>query len=345
MKFKNYLLFLVIAALAVIVVACGGTSAENNNTETNQVGDANTNETNNNEQEENNNGSNNDSADLEGSVVIDGSGTVFPLMSRLAEEYMLTEQENVSVEVSRAGTSAGFEKFLVENGTDFNDASREIKDEEAATADELGIEVKELKVALDGLTFVVHPDNDWATELTEEELISIFHADGGVTKWSDINPDFPDEEIQPYGPNENHGTYEFFWENILEKADLVGTTNLQQEYSTLVNLISEDINGIAFFGFGYYVNNQDKLQAVNVDFGDGPVEPSLDTIAEDGDYAPFTRPVFTYLNVNHAKEKPQVLDYAIYAMNHINQFAGETGFAPIPDVEVQEYVEFLEGLQ
>jgi len=341
LKFKNYLLFLFITALAFIAVACGGTSAENNNTETNQVGDANTNETNNDEQAANNNGT----ADLEGSVVIDGSGTVFPLMSRLAEEYMLTEQEGVSVEVSRAGTSAGFEKFLVENGTDFNDASREIKEEEAATADELGIEVKELKVALDGLTFVVHPDNDWATELTEEELISIFHADGGVTKWSDINPDFPDEEIQPYGPNENHGTYEFFWENILEKADLIGTTNLQQEYSTLVNLISEDINGIAFFGFGYYVNNQDKLQAVNVDFGDGPVEPSLDTIAEDGDYAPFTRPVFTYLNVDHAKEKPQVLNYAIYAMNHINQFAGETGFAPIPDAEVQEYVEFLEGLQ
>lgn len=340
MKFKNYLLFLVIATLTVITVACG-TQAKNNDTERNQVENANTNEANNDEQEGNNNGA----ADLEGSVVIDGSGTVFPLMSRLAEEYMLTEQEGVSVEVSRAGTSAGFEKFLVENGTDFNDASREIKDEEAATADDLGIEVKELKVALDGLTFVIHPDNDWATDLTEEELISIFQADSGVTKWSDINPEFPDEEIQPYGPNENHGTYEFFWENILEKADLVGTTNLQQEYSTLVNLISEDINGIAFFGFGYYVNNQDKLQAVNVDFGDGPVEPTLDTIAEDGDYAPFTRPVFTYLNVDHAKEKPQVLDYAIYAMNNVNKFAGETGFAPIPDAEVQEYIEFLEGLQ
>lgn len=331
-----------IAALAVVTVACG-TSAENNEKETNnnQVEDANTEDTNNGEQAENDS----ESADLEGEVVIDGSGTVFPLMSRLAEEYMLTEQEGVSVTVSRAGTSAGFEKFLVENGTDFNDASREIKDEEAATAEDLGIEVKELKVALDGLTFVVHPDNDWATELTEEELISIFHADGGVTKWSDINPDFPDEEIQPYGPNENHGTYEFFWENILDKADLVETTNLQQEYSTLVNLISEDVNGIAFFGFGYYVNNQDKLQAVSVDFGEGPVEPSLDTIAEDGDYAPFTRPVFTYLNVDHAKEKPQVLDYAIYAMNNINKFAGETGFAPIPDAEVQEYVDFLEGLQ
>ncbi len=336
MRFKKYFLSFVLVMLALIVAACGSEGNENNASKGNNASQ-------NNEQNQEN--TDDATSDLEGSVVIDGSGTVYPLMAKLAEEYMINEQENVSVEVSRSGTSAGFEKFLVENGTDFNDASRQIKEEEQATADELGIEVKEFKVALDGLTFVIHPDNDWATELTEEQLISIFHADGGITKWSDLDPSFPDEEIQTYGPNANHGTYEFFWENILEKADLVDTINLQQEYSTLVNLISEDINGIAFFGFGYYVNNQDKLQAVHVDFGNGPVEPSLDTIAEDGDYAPFTRPVFTYLNVNHAKEKPQVLDYAIYAMNHVNEFAGETGFAPLPDEEIQAYVEFLEGLK
>lgn len=336
MRFKKYFLSFILVMLALIVAACGSEGNENNASKGNNASQ-------NNEQNQEN--TDDATSDLEGSVVIDGSGTVYPLMAKLAEEYMINEQENVSVEVSRSGTSAGFEKFLVENGTDFNDASRQIKEEEQATADELGIEVKEFKVALDGLTFVIHPDNDWATELTEEQLISIFHADGGITKWSDLDPSFPDEEIQTYGPNANHGTYEFFWENILEKADLVDTINLQQEYSTLVNLISEDINGIAFFGFGYYVNNQDKLQAVHVDFGNGPVEPSLDTIAEDGDYAPFTRPVFTYLNVNHAKEKPQVLDYAIYAMNHVNEFAGETGFAPLPDEEIQAYVEFLEGLK
>ena len=293
----------------------------------------------------NENKDNNKAADLEGSVVIDGSGTVYPLMARIAEEYMLNEQEDVSVEVSRAGTSAGFKKFLVENGTDFNDASRKIKDEEQAEADELGIEVKELKVALDGLTFVINKDNDWAKEMTPEQLVSIFKADGGVEKWSDINPDWPAEKIKPMGPNENHGTYEFFYESILGKQDLVSSVNLQQDYSTLVNLVSGDKNGIAFFGFGYYVNNQDKLQAVNVDFGKGAVEPSLETIAEDGDYAQFTRPVFTYLNVNQAKAKPQVLDYAIYAMNNFNTFAGETGFAPIPEAEVKENVEFLNGLK
>lgn len=328
MNLRSSLKFILVGILVFILAACGSDS--------------------NNEESTNSDAENNESAEetsLEGSVVIDGSGTVYPLMSKLAEEYMINEQPDVSVEVSRAGTSAGFEKFLVEDGTDFNDASRPIKDEEAQKAEELGIEVKELKVALDGLTFVINKENDWATEMTAEELKQVFLADAGVTKWSDINPDWPDEEINKYGPNENHGTYEFFFETVLEEQDIDPDTNLQQEYSTLVNLISDDVNGIAFFGFGYYVNNQDQLQAVKVDFGNGPVEPSLDTIAEDGEYADFTRPVFTYLNVNNAKEKPQVLDFAEYVLNTMNEFAGETGFAPIPEEEIAENLEFLSGLK
>ncbi|GGM31487.1 hypothetical protein GCM10011351_17050 [Paraliobacillus quinghaiensis] len=332
--------FALLVILSISLLAACGT--EESNGEETGTEDMNIEDNASTEEDKNNDDT---STELEGNVVVDGSGTVYPLMARIAEEYMLTEQEGVSVEVGRSGTSAGFQKFLVEDGTDFNDASRHIKDEEKAKAEELGIEVKELKVALDGLTFVMHPENDWATEMTEEEIINIFLADKGVTNWSDINPDWPNEKINTYGPNENHGTYEFFYESILEEQDLVSDANLQQEYSTLVTLVSEDVNSIGFFGFGYYVNNQDKLQAVNVDFGDGPVEPSLDTIAEDGDYANFTRPVFTYLNVNNAKQEAQVLDYAIYLMNNVNTFAGETGFAPIPDQEAQESIDFLEGLK
>lgn len=335
MKFKKVLLFLALAALTVIMAACGADANESSTENKDAEGTEGT-------ETKDDNGD--DSAKLEGSVMIDGSGTVYPLMARIAEQYMIDEQEDVSVEVSRAGTGAGFKKFLVKDGTDFNNASRQIKDEEATEAETVGFEVKELKVALDGLTFVVNKENDWATELTSEQLINIFKADGGITKWSDLNPEWPDEEIKPMGPNENHGTYEFFYENILEKQDLTDSVNLQQDYSTLVSLVSEDKNGIAFFGFGYYVNNVDKLQAVNVDFGNGPVEPALNTIAEDGDYADFTRPVFTYVNVDHAKEKPQVLDYAIYTLNNINKFAGETGFAPIPEGEINENIDYLEGL-
>jgi phosphate transport system substrate-binding protein len=317
--FKSTGVLFLFTALLVFAVACGGGDTADN-------------------------GANGEAA-LEGSVVIDGSGTVYPFMALMAENYMINEQENVSVEVSRSGTSAGFKKFLVEDGTDFNDASRKIKDKEVAAAEEIGIDVKELKVALDGLTIVINPENDWATELTEQEVIDIFLASGGKKNWSDVRAGFPNEPIQAYGPNENHGTYEFFWEVILDEQDLVEGVNLQQEYSTLVDLVSKDKNAIGFFGFGYYVSNTDKLTAVRVDFGNGPVEPSLDTIAEDGDYAPFTRPVFTYLNANMAKQKPQVLDYAIYTMQNAARVAAETGFAPLPEAELQKAVEELEALK
>lgn len=321
-SFKRFLLLTIVASLAVFAAACGNSNNGSSDGTSAEGGE-----------------------ELEGSVVIDGSGTVFPFMSVMAEKYMTEAQEGVSVEVSRAGTSAGFKKFLVEDGTDFNNASRQIKDEETAQAEELGMEVKEMKVALDGLTIVINKENEWAQELTEQEIIDIFLAEGNKKKWSDVRSDFPDEEIKTYGPNENHGTYEFFWENILEEKDLAEGTNLQQEYSTLVDLVSKDKNAIGFFGYGYYESNKDKLTAVKVDFGNGPVEPSLDTIAEDGDYANFTRPVFTYLNVGMAKEKPQVLDYAIYTMQNAQQVASDTGFAPLTDEEIQKSVEELEGLK
>ncbi|SER56703.1 phosphate ABC transporter substrate-binding protein, PhoT family (TC 3.A.1.7.1) [Gracilibacillus ureilyticus] len=339
------LMLVLIAILTVGLLAACGSEEETNSEDANASEGENTTEDSGEEEAADTNEEENTEAseELEGSVVIDGSGTVYPLMAKLAEEYMVNEQPNVSVEVGRAGTSAGFEKFLVEDGTDFNDASRLIKDEEKAKAEELGIEVKEMKVALDGLTIVINPENDWATELTAEQVTDIFL--GNVTKWSDINPDWPGEEIQTYGPNENHGTYEFFYESILEEQDLVGTIDLQQEYSTLVTLVAEDKNAIGFFGFGYYDNNKDKVSAVGIDFGEGAVVPSLDTIGEEGPYADYTRPVFTYLNVNNAKEKPQVYDYAVYVAESVNDYAGETGFAPLPDEELQAQLEEIKAIK
>ncbi|WP_429699422.1 PstS family phosphate ABC transporter substrate-binding protein [Alteribacter keqinensis] len=336
MTVKKFGLSVLAAGFMVVAAACGGGEEEGN------TGDA----------AADSNGSSDETTeeaneDLSGSVAIDGSGTVYPLMARIAEEFMVNEQQGVSVEVSRAGTSAGMQRFV--NGeTDLSNASREIRDTEIEELEANGIESQEFKVALDGLTIVTHPENDWATDLTEEEVKEMFvtgnFADDDVVMWSDIRDEWPDEEINFYGPNENHGTNEFFVQEIIEEQDLVDTINLQQEYSTLVNLISEDENGIGFFGFGYYANNTDKLNAVSIDFGDGPVEPSLDTIAEDGDYAPFTRPVFTNLSINSTQEKPEVKAFAEYIMQVANDFAGETGFAPLPDEELQEQLEQIQAI-
>ncbi len=289
-----------------------------------------------------------------GAVIVDGSGTVYPLMAHLAEEYMTTQESGVSVQVGRAGSSAGFKKFIP-GETDFSNASRKIKDSEVELLKEQGLElgtdVLEFKLALDGLTMVISKDNTWATEMTAEEIISMYvsgtyKADDAVL-WSDIRAGWPTEEIKFYGPNENHGTYEFFYEKILDEQPMVATASLQQEYSTLVDLVSNDKNAIAFFGFGYYVSNQDILQAVSVDFGEGPVTPTLETIGEDLPYAAFTRPVFTYLNAHYAKEKPQVLDYAKFMVSPegATNLAGINGFAPLPADVYAGYAAQLDAIQ
>jgi len=288
-------------------------------------------------------------AELEGDVIIDGSGTVYPLMANIAEEYMVNKEENVSVQVGRAGSSAGFKKFIP-GETDFSDASRQIKDAEVEQLQEVGMsmgtDVLEIVLAYDGLTMVINKDNTWATTMTREEIVNMYLELGGITTWADIRPEWPAEEINFYGPNENHGTYEFFYEKILDEQDMVASASLQQEYSTLVDLVANDVNAIAYFGFGYYVSNTDKLQAVHIDFGNGPIEPTLETIGTDLNYAGFTRPVFTYLNVKYALEKPQVLDFAKYIVSFdgAKRLAGDNGFAPLPDEMYETYQQELDAL-
>ena len=293
-------------------------------------------------------------SELEGAVIVDGSGTVYPLMAHIAEEYMTNEAAGVSVQVGRAGSSAGFKKFIP-GEIDFSDASRKIKDEEISQLEENGLvfdeDIMEIKLAYDGLTMVINKNNDWAVEMTEEEIVDMYlsgtyNSDDAVL-WSDIRPEWPAEEVNFYGPNENHGTFEFFYEVILDEQDIVKTANLQQEYSTLVDLVANDEYAIAFFGYGYYASDTDKLQAVNIDFGNGPVEPALETIGEDLPYAGFTRLVYTYLNLDYAKEKPQVLDYAMYVVSPegAEKLAGENGFAPLPSDMYAEYYSQLEDMR
>ena len=331
--FKKFAAAVLIAGVSLLAVACGGGNQAPKEQPKQQTEEK--------------------APKLDGRVIIDGSGTVFPLMAHMAEEYMTTKQPNVSVQVARAGTSAGFKKFVV-GELDFVNASRPVKKEEAeqllARGLKVGEDVLEFKIALDGLTMVINKNNDWATEMTKQEIIDMyisgtFKADDRVL-WSDIRPEWPAEEIRFYGPNENHGTYEFFWEVILGKKDMVKTANLQQEYSTLVDLVANDRNAIAFFGFGYYVTNQDKIRAIKIDFGNGSVEPTIATIGEDLPYAGFTRPVFTYLDAQQAKAKPQVLNFAKFIVSEgAARLAGANGFAPLPQAQYDAYLEQLKNLK
>ena len=113
---------------------------------------------------------------VSGSVAVDGSSTVYP-MSNTAAELILEDFPDIQVSVGFSGTGGGFEKFCG-GETDISDASRPIKDEEAAVCDEAGVDFTELLVATDALTVVVNPD--LAVDcLTTDQVISLFGPGSG----------------------------------------------------------------------------------------------------------------------------------------------------------------------
>lgn len=275
---------------------------------------------------------------LSGNVIGDGSSTVAPILEALVEEYSGT-QSDVRVSVGVSGTGGGFEKFV--NGeTDFSNASRPIKDEEAAGLKEAGIDYTELEIAYDGLSVVIHPENTWAKELTIDQLKQLWIEDGSTKKWSDIDPSWPEEEVVFYSPGADSGTYDYFDEVILDGEDLVSSATLSEDDNVLVQGVVADKNAIGFFGYSYYLANEDKLQVVAVD----GVEPNNETI-ESGEYTPLSRPLFVYVKNSAVVENPAVKDFMKFTLENAGAMAELTGYVKLPQEKYDEGLATLEAIK
>jgi phosphate transport system substrate-binding protein len=271
--------------------------------------------------------------DLAGTITIDGSSTVYPVTEAVAEEFQLAN-DGVQVSVAFSGTGGGFKLFCI-GDTDINDASRPIKAEdegEGLACDTNSIEWVELQVAIDGLTVVVNPENDFATCLTVEELAKIYGPDSPQDlKWSDVRADFPAETVNRYMPGADSGTFDYFTEEINGETDAATQFATQSEDdNVLVTGVAGDVNAIAFFGYAYYVENTDKLKAVEVDGGDGCVAPTDETINTNS-YSPLSRPIFIYPDVNKATERPELRAFVDFYLENTQTLSAEVGYVALPD--------------
>ena len=272
-------------------------------------------------------------ADLSGTITIDGSSTVYPITEAVAEEFQLANS-GVQVSVAFSGTGGGFKLFCI-GDTDINDASRPIKAEdegEGLACDANGVEWVELQVAIDGLTVVVNPENDFATCLTVEELARIYGPDSPQDlKWSDVRADFPAETVNRYMPGADSGTFDYFTEEINGETDAATQFATQSEDdNVLVTGVAGDVNAIAFFGYAYYVENTDKLKAIEVDGGDGCVAPTDETINTNS-YAPLSRPIFIYPDVNTGAERPELKAFVDFYLDNAQALSAEVGYVALPD--------------
>jgi phosphate transport system substrate-binding protein len=276
-------------------------------------------------------------AALSGAIEIDGSSTVYPITVAVSEEFQKVNT-GVNVTAKFAGTGGGFKRFC--NGeTDINDASRPIKKDDAAEGQACaakGIEYVELQVAIDGLTVVVNPANTFATCLTRDELKKIYGPDSPKDlKWSDVRAGFPAETVKRFMPGADSGTFDYFTEVINGKVDSATQNATQSEDDNiLVTGVEGDANAISFFGYAYYVENKDKLKALEVDGGTGCVGPSEATI-NDGSYKPLSRPLFIYPSAK-AIARPEVKGFLEYYITNSAEIAEQAQFVPLTEEQKTE---------
>jgi len=262
-------------------------------------------------------------------IKVDGSSTVFPITEAVAEEFQKTNKGS-KVTVGVSGTGGGFKKFC-RGEIDISDASRPIKASEMEACAKEGIKYIELPVAYDALTVVINPKNDWAKNMTVAELKKIWEpeAQGKITKWNQVNPKWPDAPIKLFGPGADSGTFDYFTDaiNKKEKASR-GDFTASEDDNVLVTGVSRDKNALGYFGLAYYVENKDKLAAVAVDGGKGPVSPSMESV-ENGSYAPLSRPIFIYVNAK-SLDKKEVKAFVDFYLKHAPKLVKEVKYVPLP---------------
>lgn len=263
---------------------------------------------------------------LDGEIAIDGSSTVWPIVDEAAARF-LEQTDDVQIALNISGTGGGFSQFC-RGQTDIQNASRPIDADEAQQCADEGIEYVSFDVGLDGITVVVSPKNDFVNCLTVDQLKRLWQHDDPAESWQDLDPSWPDEKIELFGPGPQSGTYDFFTEQILGEVGASRTDYVPSESDfVLVDGVADEENGLAFFGFAYYEGAADELKFVSIDAGNGCVAPSPETIA-DGTYAPLSRPLSIYVN-KASLARPEVEAFLRFSLESMSEIVSIVGYIPL----------------
>jgi phosphate transport system substrate-binding protein len=284
-------------------------------------------------------GGDDDSSGGGGLITADGSSTVGPFTTKAAEDWKADGGGDVTVGIS--GTGGGFERFCADE-TDISNASRAIDEEEVALCEENGVEYVELEVALDALTNVVNLENDWATCLTVAQLNAIWKPGSTVDNWDQVDSSFPDVPLKLYGAGTDSGTFDYFTDAINGEEGASRTDySATEDDNVTVQGVSGDRGALGYFGFSYFEENQDALNALEVDGGSGCVAPSVET-AQDDSYTPLSRPLFMYVKLSSLQDNEAVGEFVRFALENQNSIAEEALYVPLSQEQIDEQLQKLD---
>jgi len=278
---------------------------------------------------------------LKGRIAADGSSTVAPLVTFAAERFR-REQPGVRLTVGVSGTGGGFERFC-RGETDISNASRPIKDEEKKLCERNKIGWLELQVANDGLSIVVNPDNDWARCLAADQLRQIWKPGSKVDSWRDVDPGFPDVEMNLYGAGTDSGTFDYFTEAIVgEEGQSRSDYSASEDDNVTVRGVSNERGALGYLGLSYLLENEGRLKAVGVNGGDGCVEPTIETV-QNGLYKPLSRPLFSYVSEDSLADKPAVDAFLTFLLDNEPALARGAKFVPMTTEQIDRARTALEA--
>jgi phosphate transport system substrate-binding protein len=280
------------------------------------------------------------SGQLSGMVLADGSSTVEPLTDA-ARQLFVGEHPDVEIKITTTGTTAGFRAFCA-GITDISNASRPISDEEVAKCADAGIEFTEIIVANDGLSVVLNPENDWATDLTVEQLHTIWapESEGEITNWNQVDSDFPDQPLALFGPGRDSGTLDFFTAAINGEEDAIRSDYSASEDDNLtVEGVAKNLGAIGFLGLSYVNANEGAIVAASID----GVTPSAETV-QDGSYTPLSRPLFIYVKNTSYADQTQVKAFVDFYVDNALEIAARALVVPLTSDQITTAQEELKSL-
>ncbi len=273
-----------------------------------------------------------------GQIKIDGSSTVAPLITLVAEDFQIANP-GTTVTVGTSGTGGGFEKFCA-GETDMANASREIKDSERELCLKAGIDVVEIIVGNDALSLLVHPKNDWATCLTVEQVKTMWgpEAEGKINNWNQIDSSFPARALRLFGAGTDSGTFDYFTKEINgEEGSSRTDYNPSEDDNVTISGVKGDLGAFGYAGFSYLEENRDKVKGIEVDGGAGCVEPSTKNV-QNGTYTPLARPLHVYVN-KAAAARPEVKAFFAFMQNNLDALTVEALFIPLNEEQKKEEAE------
>ncbi|MCY1200768.1 Phosphate-binding protein PstS [compost metagenome] len=264
-----------------------------------------------------------------------GSDTLANLMTLWAEAYK-REYPNVNIQIQAAGSSTA-PPALTEGTANLGPMSRKMKDVELqAFEQKYGYKPTAVPVAVDALAVFVHKDNP-IKGLTMQQVDAIFSANrlcgspSDVKTWGDlgVTGDLASKPIQLFGRNSVSGTYGYFKEEALCKGDFKPNVNEQPGSASVVQSISQSLNGIGYSGIGYKTSSVKTVPLAKKEGGEFVEDNEQNAL--NGSY-PLSR--FLYVYVNKAPNKPLAPLEAEFVKLMLSRQGQEVvvkdGYIPVP---------------